>query len=76
MDTMNFTITRDDLTDVIVEAAAKEDAQGCYDLTIEGQSQGQVCFHIEDKYQFEFIGEYFSYREEGQIVTQIQQTIS
>lgn len=75
MNTMNFIITRDDLTEVTVEAAAKEDAQGCYDLIIGGESQGQVCFHIEDKYQYEFIGEYFSYREENQIVTQIQQTI-
>jgi len=75
MSTTNFTITRDDLTEIVVDVLPKAETQGCYQLSIQGEHQGEVCFHKDDKYQWEFIGDHFSYREKAQIVTHVQQLI-
>ena len=75
MSTNHFNITRDNMIDVLVDVTAVDDTPGCYSLSIEGESQGKVCFHTEDKYQWKFDEEKLSYREQNQVVTHIQQLI-
>jgi hypothetical protein len=80
-------VTRDDLTDinisiepVTVDVDGHLAATGVYELhtspsnaDVEAKYLGRLCFHLEDKYEWEYDGDQLSDDEVEQVVTFIQE---